>query len=174
MVADKKESRIRALWRGFSKASYFIYARVSLLVTGLVGFYFTLRVFQDYKLDTTALSNTAFAIVASLAALSFSCARALDAEPETRDRFAFAGERCFHSAVMLLVASVLKYALLSAKATPKISSNPTLVTVLDSTLGLMAGVLFFWAMNSAHTGVRVINEQLFRRYARHPDWDDLI
>lgn len=144
------------------KGFHFIFFWLPQLVVLVIGSFFTVKVFQDYKTDTTGISNAAFAIMASLAALSFSRANVYETAKPVRDRFVFAGERSFYSAVMLLLASVLKYGLLSAKSISWVLSRPTLTMVLDLTLGGIVGVLFMNALVAAHSGVQVIWE-LFDR-----------
>lgn len=160
-------------WRTCIRSIYFVYTRGSPVLILAVGMYYCYTLFYNVSKDTTAITNVAFAIVASLAALSFSCARAIEKSPEDKDRFTYAGERYMHAAILLLIASVIKYALLSLQANELISSLEWLVQGLRYGMGSFVGILFFWALMSAHTGLKVINDLLWSRIRRQPDWDDI-
>ena len=41
-------------------------------------------------------------------------------------------------------------------------------------LGFLVGVLFFSAATIAHTGLRIMNQLLWSRATRYPDWDDIV
>lgn len=156
-------------------AVHFIYFHLSVTAAVVVGFYFTFVMFTNYAKDTTAITNAAFAIAASIAGLSFSCARAIEGShgsQGTKDRYTYAGERCFHAAVLWLVASVLKYALLSLQGQDSVFRQEWLLQGLKLGLGGMAGALFFLALLSAHTGIRVVNDLLCSRMTRYKDWDN--
>ena len=165
---------VGAGWKAFRYGFFFVTYRLSVLAALAVASYFTFKMFIDYKTDTTAISNGAFVIVASLAALTFSWARVLGTEKDIQDRLTFAGERLFHAAVMLLVASVPKYGVLSLMQNSWISDHLELEIMLTSVSGLTAGSLFLAAVMSAHTGVRIINDSLLQRLRRYSDSDDII
>ncbi|MFX0200083.1 MAG: hypothetical protein ACFFCW_28510 [Candidatus Hodarchaeota archaeon] len=164
----------RHAWGVSIRSVYLMYIRGSPLLLLAVGLYFTITLFQNFSKDTTAITNVAFAFVASLAALSFSCARAIDKPLEHKDRFTYAGERYFHAAILFLMASVIKYALLSLLSNEWVSGHEWLVRGLRFWIGTFVGVLFFWALMSAHTALKVINDLLWSRFSRHPDWDDIV
>lgn len=130
--------------------------------------------------DTTNITNTAFGILAGLSALSLSVARAVESTDSHRDRFLYAGERFFHAALLVLVASLLKYVLLSlVVAPPTMMSSPSVSSGLPSILSVTArftvettvGVLFFFAMNFSHTGLVFLTRVLWLRAGRYKDWD---
>ena len=154
----------------FDRGVFFAFARLPPLGALVIGWYYTLRVFWNLREDSTNASNLALAMLGTFAALSFSCARAV--EPEARDRFAYAGERLLHGALMLAMASLFKYVILALKGWPYWN------TALDSTVGMLinilTGVLFMQATMTAHTGVKVLNGMLIARMPRHSDWDDIL
>lgn len=167
-------AKCKAIWGGWLKALYFLFTRISGVLVLMFGLYWTFVVFLRVDEDTTVISNTAFAISATLAALCFSCARSITDSDEASDRFAYAGERFMHSAVMLLSASILKYAYLSAELSGLADPSGLAWTVLTRIMGIIAGVLFLWAISSAHGGFLVINKLLWGRFNRYPDWDDIL
>ncbi len=162
---------LRKLWASWATAVYFLVVRGSVLLVLIVGWYYTYTLFQNLSKDTTPITNAAFAIVASLSALSFSCARSLEGPPDIKDRYAYGGECFFHAGVNLLIASILKYALTSLQGTKVVSTNSFLLFLLNTTIGVIVGLLFFWALMASHTGLRVLNSLLWQRFRRHKDWD---
>ena len=99
----------RRRWPSLRKASPIIlgFRRLPVFLSLFVGYAYTAIILNDLKQDTTSITNAGFAILATLATLSFGCARAV--EDAAGDRFAYAGERCFHAALMVIMASLLKY-----------------------------------------------------------------
>jgi len=136
--------------------TYFVFTRLSVLLVFVVGLYWTYILFANLKEDTTTITNAAFAVVATLAALAFSCARAVRDSDEAADRFEYAGERFFHGAILLIFASVLKYAYISAVAARPLDDGGMLRKALTTSTGLLVGVLFFWALSSVHGGMIVL------------------
>jgi len=169
---------LREFWEHFKDRTGALFYnwgfRASVLFLLFVGIYYTIVLFRDYSKDTTAVSNVAFGVLATLAALSFSCSRSLEPEDKDKDRFAYVGERCLHASVLVLSASVLKYALLSLKSETWVAAHPVLTAVLHVALGEATGILFLWALLSAHTGLKVLSDLLRTRIARYPDWDQIV
>jgi len=162
---------LQKTWRTWIKSTQFICVHLCVVLVFAVGLYFTATIFINFNKDTTGITNTAFAIVASLAALSFSCGRAIKDTPEDKDRFAYAGERHLHAAIMMIMASILKYAYLFFIEKHSISSNHWYIDVLP---GLFVGFFFFIAFISAMTGLLVLNELLWSRFNRYPDFFDFL
>ncbi len=79
-----------------------------------------------------------------------------------------------HAALMLLSASLLKYAYLSADSSGFVDTAGMPWTLLAAVIGIMVMVLFFWALSSAHGGLIVLNKLLWARFNRYPDWDDFM
>jgi hypothetical protein len=165
-----QDSGLKRLVRVSLGTVRFGFAKVTVLMVLIVGFLFTLVILRDVRQDTTPITNAAFAALASLAALSFGCARAV--EETARDRFAYAGERALHSALMVLMASILKYAVIAVRDWPKTAA--LMNVALENVMGFVAGLLFFQATFSAHTAIKILHDTLFARTARHPDWDDIL
>src|SRR2546428_11368247 len=68
----------------------------------IVGFYFLFYIFANLREDTTAITNTGFAIFASLASLSFAWSRSFAPGDSLTDRIRHAGERFLHASLCLL------------------------------------------------------------------------
>lgn len=167
-------SIVKKLWGGWVKTAYFLFTRVSVFFVFVVGLYWTYTVFANLKEDTITITNAAFAVTATLAALSFSCARAINDSNDASDRFAYAGERFLHGAIMSISASLLKYAYISAASSELVNTNGLSWSLLTVLIGVMVGVLFFWALTSAHGGLIVLNKLLWERFNRYPEWDDFM
>jgi len=146
--------------------------RAPVAIIGIIGFVFAMQIIFRFREDTTLITNTAFLIIATLAALSFSFARVIESE-QLRDRVMFAGERLLHGAVMVVVASVLKYFLFLLYTIPAFEALAWLEVVTSLTVGVLTGLVFANGIMFAHTGLRVLNDLLLMRFTRHKDWDDI-
>ena len=146
--------------------------RSPVFLLGFLGYAYAIQLVFNYREDTTNTTNAAFAIMASLSALSFSFARAI--EPlELRNRLTFAGERLLHGAVLVLVASLLKYFVFVFLSLPSIPAVEYAETIGLFTLGLLVAVIFSNGVLFAHTGLPILNDLLLNRMTREKDWDDL-
>jgi hypothetical protein len=149
----------------------FVY-KAPVALVGILGAMYAVSMVFNYRENTTNITNAGFAIMATLAALSFSFARVVESD-ELKDRIMFAGERLLHGAILVLVVSILKYFMFMLLKLPSLSSSATLELVLSFTVGLLAAVIFSNGVLFAHTGLRVLNDLLLLRFTRHKDWDDL-
>lgn len=161
------------MWRGFNRYFALLVVKGSLILLYLVGLAFVILVLLKYNRDTTQITNAAFGIAAVLASLCFSCSRALAAEDKDRDRFAYAGERFMHASILVMTASILKYAALTLQSTWFGRAHTTSTGLLVFPLGLAGTALFFHALMSAHTGLKVCGELLWPRMNRYDDYDKL-
>jgi hypothetical protein len=89
------------------------------LLLGAIGLFYVVKVFGSLATDTTAITNTAFVAMASLAALAFSWARALLPNDQRQWRIRFAGEQLTQAALQVLSASLVKYVLLATGASAR-------------------------------------------------------
>jgi hypothetical protein len=174
-MSDEKPSRSQRLLNGLNRAYrtyawlvWFIFYRIPTAAAEFVGVAFATVVLRDYAKDTTTISNAAFVVVAALATLSFGCARAIADQDADRERFLFAGECMFEGAVLLMVASFLKYAILQFQASPL--SSGAVWSWFGPCAGFVVGVLFFRAVFRAGPGLRMITDVLCERSGRHPLW----
>ncbi len=162
---------VRRVLGGLSRGIYHMVLHLPIFLFGAVGLYYTLWLFARLDEDTTRITNTAFGIVATLSALSFSCSRAIEGPPEAKDRFAYSGERFLHAAQMALTASALKYGLVLLGIHDLEGSPPLPALVANKIVGLLVVVLFMYAFFSAHGGMIVLNRLLWQRLNRYPYWD---
>lgn len=170
MSSDPKPSFLRRMADLNAEWSFAWVTKGVPVLLWLIGLYYTFRVFMDMLKDTTPITNTAFGILVALGALSFSAARAVEPSDPDRDRFAYAGERFFHAAILLLSASLLKYVTLSlGLVTTPAADLPSRVT--NVVAGSTILVLFASAMNFTHTGFMVLTKILWARVGRYRDWD---
>jgi hypothetical protein len=126
---------------------------------GVVGLYFAVDFAFIHDSSPTGLANAAFAITASLAALSFSYARNLESQKELQEQTVIGGERLLRGAILMILASLLQYADLSAQA-PRGSDEPQLTArlgwlraVVPHVLHPVAVVLFLLAVSSIYFGL---------------------
>jgi len=75
---------------------------------------------------------------------------------------------------MLISASLLKYAYISAASSEIVNVNGVSWSLLTMFVGIIIGVLFFWALTSAHGGLIVLNKLLWARFNRYPEWDEFM
>jgi hypothetical protein len=123
--------------------------------------------------DTTPISNGALAIMATMAALSFSYSRALT-DDEQKERALFAGEKFLHSAVLALIASILRYGEAKISGTSWMQEHATLSGWITFPILAITVGLFTHSLIVGHVGVRVLNRLLLLNFTRHPDWDRTI
>jgi len=149
----------------FNSISYFIITKLPIYVLWLVGLYFVVRFLNDLSQDTTGVTNSAFAILASFSALCFTASRSIENEKEVKNSYEYAGERFFHAAILFITASVIKYGILSVK--PLLISYLGLITstIIVSVMNISVPLLFSYALNFSHIGLSVINKLLWLRVA---------
>ena len=104
--------------------------RLAVHVCGLVGLYFAVEFAFVHDANPTGLANVAFAITATLVALSFSYARNLDGRPDLQEQAVAGGERLLRGAILMILASLLQYADLYAQA-PTAPGDPRLTAASD-------------------------------------------
>ena len=151
----------------------FIFIRLLPLIIYIIAVYYSYILLRDMTVDTTSITNSAFAIIASLAALSFSCSRTLIDSKESQDRFAYSGERFFHSSVLLISASLIKYSVLSINDNFA-NSDASVFHILSLISGVYISTIFFWSVTSATGALIIINKLLWQRFNRYPEWDYFI
>lgn len=126
-----------------------------------------------FNKDTTPITNAAFAIVSVLSGLSFGTASVVSDE-KVKDRFVYCGERFFHAAILLILASVLKYAALSIGESAFAELRQTTSRLLTIPLSFFVQLCFLYAILDIHTGINIANKQLWQRLNRSEDWDSIV
>ena len=136
--------------------------RLAVHVGGLVGLYFAVEFSFVHDANPTGLANAAFAITATLAALSFSYARNLASRPDLQEQVVAGGERLLRGAILMILASLLQYPDLYAQA-PTAPGGPRLTAALGwvrAALVLVlhpaAAGLFLLAVGSIYLGLRAV------------------
>ena len=71
--------------------------------------------------------------------------------------------------MLLIFASVLKYALLNLQSTSWLAGNVKILTICEFGLGYSAGLLFMFAVLSASRGIEWINDLLEAQVTNIPD-----
>lgn len=148
-----------------------IFYRTPELIVLLVFIYFAYYVLVDLNRDTLLLTNTAFAICATLASISFSFSRAVAEDNTLSDRISFAGERFLHCALLLIIASVIKWATQTIFSSDLITKVSWFYVSINWVLRILIGVLFSQAAMFLHTALKTLNPILLRRLNRVKDWD---
>jgi len=150
----------------------FLTEKLPVLLALFISVGFSLFVLANYSRDTTTITNTAFVVMATLAAMAFSYSRSLNAKI-LRDRMLYVGERLFHSSILMIIASLLKYLLLLAAQIEGVKANEFLSSYIVVPLGSLVVIFFFYAALNAHTAIRIANDELWKRMRRHKDWNHL-
>lgn len=148
----------------------FLY-KAPVAVVGLLGAMYAVVLVLRFEEDTSIITNAAFAVMATLAALCFSFARA--AEEILRDRITFAGERFLHGAILVIVVSIIKYFIYLLHQEPVFNESRWAGPVVEYSIGILIAVVFANGVLFAHTGLRVLSDLLLSRFTRHADWDDI-
>jgi hypothetical protein len=138
-----------------------------------VGAAFAFRVFVGARTDTSTITTGAFALLASLAAVVFAYARAIEDDAGLKNRITWSAERLLHAALLALSLSGLKLGWLWLVEAGAFEKVPALEHAIEVVLGIAMVVLFNVALVSAHGGFARVNESLWERLHRQPDWDDL-
>ena len=135
-----------------------------------VAIVYVVDVFYRAAEDTTAITNAAFGVSATLAALSFGAARAVGEKADDRDLFLFAGERFFHTALVVILGSIVKYASIPGGVLDPVF---TFLGLSDSAsagarrvLGMLVGVIFLGSLHYAVAGFTILTHLLWRRETR--------
>lgn len=162
------------MWLKFSRFVSLLVAKGSVVLVFFIGVLYVVSLSQNYRNDTTQVTNAAFAITATLASLCFACARSLENDDKDRDRFTYSGERFLHASILLITASLLKYALLSMRSQQLGQTLSLIINVATMPLGICVSALFMFALLDAHAGLKICSEILWNRTQRHSDWDKLM
>lgn len=149
----------------------FVY-KAPVVLIGFVGYCYAMILIVNYEKDTTNITNVAFVIMATLSALAFTFAQAMD-QADIKDRLVFSGERLLHGALLVLIGSILKYFIVAFVNYQLISKYEYLVIVTKFTIGMLVGIIFTNGVLFAHTGLRILNDLLLLRFTRHKYWDDI-
>lgn len=172
-VSDSMSKRKLQLHKLFPMILLFL-RKCPVLIAFLVGIIYSVQVLAKLDQDTTSVTNAAFAVTAILCGLCLRMTSSLPPEDPSKDRFCYAGERFLHSSLLLLLASVLKYAASIIRSVSFFADHNLLSATVTYPIGVLVSLLFIWAVVDAHTGFKIANDQLWDRMSRAHDWDDLV
>lgn len=139
----------------------FFVRHMPVSVTALVGLYFTVGSFINSDRNTIDLTNYAFAVVAALSSISFAYSRSVENE-EDRRMAQYCGERFLHSAILFLMASILKYFLLEDQI-QKFHHTSGVLAAMVSFVGIFPSFLFLASWLNVIAGIREINTILYSK-----------
>lgn len=159
----------RALRLALSPLDFLVVALPGLVFM-LLGFFYATRIAGAIDQDTTQVTNLAFGVAATLAALCFSGARAINDHAETSDRFTYSGERFLHAALLTITSSLMKYAALESGARSFEDLSQTWAAMVVVLTVSSAGLLFLASL-VAQDGAVVVGRLLRQRAMRYPDAD---
>lgn len=128
-------------------------------IAALVGLYFALAVFIDPAKETISVTSYAFAIVVALASVSFGYARCLDSA-EQKNKMQYCGERFLHSALLFLVASIIKYFLAQDQVQAASHASREIGVVIAFT-SVLPGALFLGSLVNSIAALRELNTHLY-------------
>jgi hypothetical protein len=136
----------------FSRVPYWFTGKLLPLLVTVVAAFFTIVLVAHLDQDETAITNAAFAALATLGALSFSAARAVE-EPARR-AYVTAGEGFLFAALQVISASVIRYGATQLHA--GLQDYPQARRVLDLGAGLLVALIFGFAMALVASSVRFL------------------
>jgi hypothetical protein len=143
------------------KAFQFISWHLPVSVAALVGLYFVYDLFINPSEETISVTNFAFAIVIAMASVSFGYARCLD-NAEQKNKMQYCGERFLHSALLFLVASVVKYFSLQGQVRAA-AHELWWIGVAINFISLLPGLLFMGSLLNSIAALRELNAHLYSR-----------
>ena len=111
----------------------------------LVGIHVVLDDFRNPAKDTTAFTNSGFAIFAALASICFSWCRSFEKEDKDGALIQACGAVSLHASILFLVASALKYTYLHIDVTWAFQGFSSLGKILRPIMMYSYFVLFFCA-----------------------------
>lgn len=138
------------------------------------GLYYLVGVVFPHDEPSQQIPNAGFAILAMLAALSFSCSRALRQDSEDKDRFTYAGERLFHAAVFFITVSLLNYGVALMLQRAESFLGNWFAFSCETFVRCVSLILILLALRSAHTGLRILSTLLSLREYRYGDYDSWV
>ena len=128
-------------------------------ITAAIGLYFTFALLANPAKATISITNYGFAIVIALASVSFGYARCLD-NIDQKNKLQYCGERFLHSALLFLLASVIKYFLIQDQVRAAALESWGIGAVIGF-ISLFPGFLFLASLINTIAGLRELNAHLY-------------
>jgi hypothetical protein len=139
-------------------AGQFVLWHLPVSIIALIGLYFVFALAVNGSEDSLRFTNYAFAIVGALSSITFGYSRAVE-EKQTNERIQYCGERFLHSAINLLVASVMKYFLLQETAHQAFLWHGKIFVIVS----LFSGFLYLSSLINGIAALRELNTLLYNR-----------
>jgi hypothetical protein len=119
-------------WKSFFQTLWYAFIGISYLIAIVsLGLTFTLIIFASPKHDTTSVTNILFAILAVTANVCFSWARTVNTNSRLFKTIRYTGELGLLSAILFLLASMMKYFTLNLGTPGVMSTSPPQSMVLS-------------------------------------------
>jgi hypothetical protein len=131
-----------------------------LLVLG-----YAIKMLNAPKEDALKFLNYSFAFVVALSGLCFAWSACLNAEDKKKDKVTYSGERFFHSSILLLVATLLKFLVVNTTIRFTLFGIIALFYHLTIVFSITMAVGFFYQ------GLYTTSKYLWRNRKRHKDAD---
>lgn len=141
------------------QAFQFVLWHTPVSIAALIGLYFTFVLLINPAMETISITNYAFALVIALASVSFGYARCLD-NAEQKNKMRYCGERFLHSALLFLVASIVKYFLLQGQVRAAAYDLWGIGAVIGFT-SFLPGFLFLGSLVNSIAALRELNAHLY-------------
>jgi hypothetical protein len=109
--------------------------------------------------------NYAFVFIAALSGLCFAWSSCLKDDNKGKDQITYAGERFFHSSILLLLASLTKYLGL------KYSVDFVLIKLIQLFYKIIIYYSLFMALLYFYAGLHTVSKFLWKNRNRYKDWD---
>ena len=141
------------------QAFQFVLWHMPVSIAAIIGLYFTFTLLANPTKETISITNYAFAIVIALASVSFGYARCLDSEKQ-KNKMQYCGERFLHSALLFLVASVIKFFLLQDQVRDA-SNGLWAIGAIINIISALPGFLFMGSLIYSIAALRELNAHLY-------------
>jgi hypothetical protein len=152
---------IRNVLIRIGQAFQFVLWHMPVSMVALIGLYFAYRLFISPTQNTVGITNYAFGIVGVLSSISFAYARTVD-DNEDKQRIQYCGERFLHSAILFLVASIMKYFLLQEQLCP-VFGKSKIISGIILLIGFFQGTLYLTSLVNGIAALRELNAILYAR-----------
>lgn len=151
----------RNFFCGLAQLFKFLLWYFPISILAIAGIYFTFKLFSNPTIDTINITNYAFAIFATLSALSFNYERSIVVDIEKKEEVLYCAERFLHSAILFLTASIIKYFMNEPEVILFLSNGIFLKCVYVFFL-IIPGLFFLNSMINGISGLRILNGYLFK------------
>lgn len=139
---------------------------VTIYAVMLWGFF----TYIDITKPSNILFNSAFAVLFGLAAICFTYSEKIQ-DNYLSDRLLFAAERIVHGALLIIIASALRFVSISLLGETPLESASLWLVIPIYTLTFIGVFAFNNGMIFAQKGISILSDMLNERMFRYEDWD---